>query len=1142
MVLTHQRAQRMTSSMAFQGPSSSSLHFPSSPIRSWNHDVFLSFRGADVRQNFISHLYQALYQRGINTYIDNNLARGEEIWPELSNAIKGSMISIIIFSKNYAESRWCLNELLKILDCKEKMKQFVLPIFYNVDPSEVRHQKEDFGKAFTKLSKRIKDNEKVLEWKVALKKVADLSGFSLANFRTESELILEIIQRVNLIMVNHTSLHVAKYPVGIDSRAQDVYQHLSIGRNDITCIVGIFGVGGIGKTTISKKIYNMISYQFEGSCFLNDVRENSKQRSDLIQLQNRLLYEILRERLDVLDIDRGVNVIRNRLHSKKVLLILDDVDKLVQLEYLAGDRNWFGLGSRIIITTRDRRLLNNPKTDSVYEVEILDDNEALRLFSWHAFKKEEPIENYVKLSKQVLQYAQGLPLVLTILGSDLKGQSLHQWESALDKYGKTPNGDIQKVLQTSYDGLDDNEKDMFLDIAFFFKGELLATVIKVFDSCGFSPNDGINRLIDKCLITVDHDILGMHDHDKLTMHDVLQHMGWEIVRLQSPKEPGKRSRLYFHEDVRYVLEESTGTNKVEGMVIDLPDSKDVINLSPNAFVSMKGLRVFINRNARFSEGPNYLSNELRVLDWCEYPMQSLPPNFNGEKLIVFRMRDSFIMELGQRFKNLRTMNLIACKFLTKIPDLSSASNLMELKVECCASLVEVHDSVGFLDNLSLLSFEKCPNLSIFPRSLKLRSLYQLSLDGCASLRNFPEIEGKMEKLCKLIVKGIAIEEFPLSIRNLVSLDLLILRGCKNLQLRLPTWILELQHLEVLDIDDCQNILNFGKRGDNRQSILAIESTAMEDEISSNEEQLHELPPPANSSHGCTTLQVLNLPNHSQLESNFFTIFNSLARLRCLDVSKSEIVSLPPSIKGFVGLAVLHMANCKKLVEILELPPNIKRVGVSGCKSLERFPEVSKILQFHRSHIRSLERIDLSRCKKMHVNIWNLHGPNPLLRKGYYHKVSSGSGRFTRLDDLQLSGTKAWVIDIEGPHYLENISGIALYCVVFFKLGDWFWDQIRAEITCDVSNDVCHIDRGVELLKFDFHSTAYKVWVAYSSIESFKQLKVLDNLRVHFYIKNDHTRKFYKSCGANVVYKHGTHPQQRWEVTKKEASTKKTESS
>ncbi|KAG6698562.1 hypothetical protein I3842_08G025500 [Carya illinoinensis] len=129
----------MTSSMAFQLGASSSSSSPSISLS--NYDVFLSFRGEDVRYNFISHLYHALRQSGIKTYIDNNLERGEEISPALFKAIEESQISIIVLSKNYAESRWCLDELLKILDCKEKMQQILLPIFYHVDPSEVRHQK-----------------------------------------------------------------------------------------------------------------------------------------------------------------------------------------------------------------------------------------------------------------------------------------------------------------------------------------------------------------------------------------------------------------------------------------------------------------------------------------------------------------------------------------------------------------------------------------------------------------------------------------------------------------------------------------------------------------------------------------------------------------------------------------------------------------------------------------------------------------------------------------------------------------------------------------------------------------------------------------------------------------------------------------
>ncbi|KAF5481563.1 hypothetical protein F2P56_002204 [Juglans regia] len=105
------------------------------------------------------------------------------------------------------------------------MKQIVLPIFYDVDPSEVRHQKWIFGESFDKLRDKLQDNTKMLKWKVALERVADLSSFPLANFRNESEFIQEIIQWVDLRMVNQTPLSVAKYPIGIESRIRHIYQH-----------------------------------------------------------------------------------------------------------------------------------------------------------------------------------------------------------------------------------------------------------------------------------------------------------------------------------------------------------------------------------------------------------------------------------------------------------------------------------------------------------------------------------------------------------------------------------------------------------------------------------------------------------------------------------------------------------------------------------------------------------------------------------------------------------------------------------------------------------------------------------------------------------------------------------------------------
>ena len=140
------------------------------------YDVFLSFRGEDTRYNFTGHLYQALCDKGFNTFIDNDLQRGEEISTKLLKAIELSMISIVVFSENYACSSWCLDELVKILECRNN-EQLVLPIFYKVDPSEIRKQKGKFGVALTQHEENLKDSmEKVQRWRTALTKATDLSG------------------------------------------------------------------------------------------------------------------------------------------------------------------------------------------------------------------------------------------------------------------------------------------------------------------------------------------------------------------------------------------------------------------------------------------------------------------------------------------------------------------------------------------------------------------------------------------------------------------------------------------------------------------------------------------------------------------------------------------------------------------------------------------------------------------------------------------------------------------------------------------------------------------------------------------------------------------------------------------------------
>ena len=148
----------------------------------WAYDVFLSFRGEDTRNTFTAHLYAALGRNGINTFMDDKLKTGEEISPAFLKAIEESQISIIVVSKNYASSRWCLDELMKILECRKTWGQQLLPLFYHVEPSDIRHQTNSVGEAFAELEERFKDDEmKVKGWKMALTEVANLSGNPLGS-------------------------------------------------------------------------------------------------------------------------------------------------------------------------------------------------------------------------------------------------------------------------------------------------------------------------------------------------------------------------------------------------------------------------------------------------------------------------------------------------------------------------------------------------------------------------------------------------------------------------------------------------------------------------------------------------------------------------------------------------------------------------------------------------------------------------------------------------------------------------------------------------------------------------------------------------------------------------------------------------
>lgn len=313
--------------------------------------------------------------------------------------------------------------------------------------------------------------------------------------------------------------------------------------------VGIWGMGGIGKTTLAKLVFKKFHNQFAISCFLENVREVSSERDGLLCLQRKLLSHLKINSLRIESLDQGRETIRNLLFNKKVLLVLDDLSSDTQLENLAGMQGWFGPGSRIIITTRDKHLLVSLGVCESYDVQILNSEESLQLFCQKAFRRGKPEEAFVELSKQVVQFAGGSPLALKVLGSFLCGRKAYIWEDAVKMLQQDLQNDIYKTLRISYDGLRDMEKAIFLDIACFFKGSPKDHATQILRNCGFNSVIGIDILIEKSLITCDWWHLGMHD--------LLQEMGRNIVLHESLNDASKRSRLWSLKDIDQVLRNKT---------------------------------------------------------------------------------------------------------------------------------------------------------------------------------------------------------------------------------------------------------------------------------------------------------------------------------------------------------------------------------------------------------------------------------------------------------------------------------------------------------------------------------------------------------------------------------------------------------
>ncbi|KAL4570652.1 hypothetical protein LXL04_026311 [Taraxacum kok-saghyz] len=643
----------------------------------------------------------------------------------------------------------------------------------------------------------------------------------------------EMPKRLSILkLVTLEAASVDENLIEMKTRVKDLKLELQIESGGVR-MIGIWGVGGGGKTTLASSIYDEISSKYDGCCFLNNIREESS-KNGLETLKEKMLSGLFKQK----------QVVMARLRHKKVLIFLDDVDRLDQLKTLVGSRDWFGEGTRIIITTRDEHLLNSYRVDLTHHINLLNNDEAVKLFSKHAHRDYTPMEDSEQLLKDVVSYAGGLPLALTVLGSFLCDKDVSQWKSALARLKEIPDEDIIGKLKINFDGLKSVEKDLFLEIACFFRWRRRYLAMKLLDACGFHPVVGVEVLRQKTLITISED--GTFD-----MHDLVQEMGHYIVKGEHPKNPEKHTRVWKREDVLKIL------------AIDATANFDNIEAIDHRYLS--------------SEESHRGSISIQQL-WEGY--KDLP--------------------------NLTHMELGHMANLIKTPDFAGLVNLETFELYNCPCLEEIHPSVGQLEKLVFLSIERCPRLRKFPSICRTKKLETLIFEYCEKIEIISEIQQQ------------EMDNLPHGHHVVNSSEEIASREIKK-----PNFFV--------------NLLTCG----------CIKPRPLPDI------EYYIEPCTSSGSSACSSphnnrrlwflhnaLRKLNLSRCSLGDKEIGSGVWELPNLEVLNLNGNTILRLDFSILVLPRLKWLSVSDCKRLVELSELPSSIVVIMANRCRSLESFGDIS----------------------------------------------------------------------------------------------------------------------------------------------------------------------------------------------------------